>query len=350
MPRKVVAPKAKAHEATRKKLLAIKPASKPRAKPKAAPTAKARPASPKRLDLAKLQAKVLGWFGEHGRAFPWRKTRDPYRTMVAEVMLQQTQTGRVAPTYDTFLEHFPTLQRLAHAPAMDVIQAWRGLGYNRRAVDLHRSAQTVEQEFGGVFPSDPNILRKLPGLGEYTSSAIACFAFDEQVPVVDTNVRRVIGRAALGKDVTEAPPDRVTATALAWLPAGEAYEWNQALMDVGAMVCRVEHPLCAQCPLATVCVYRSKGRHKRPTIRGPAKEPFKGSRRQTRGSIVDHLRRAARKGVTLGDLSAKMHPDREERDLGWLVEILERLEEEGLASLTPAARRGSPRGLVRLPR
>jgi A/G-specific adenine glycosylase len=346
MARRAVAPKVPPQKPARKLAAVKKTARKLVAVKKAAakPKAKGKP------DLVKLQGKVLAWFDEHGRPFPWRKTRDPYRTMVAEVMLQQTQTGRVAPTYETFLAHFPTLGRLAHAPAMDVIQAWRGLGYNRRAVDLHRSAQTIEAEFGGVFPAEQNILRKLPGLGDYTSSAIACFAFDEQVPVVDTNVRRVLARSALGKDATEAPAERVAATALAWLPDGEAYRWNQALMDVGAMVCRIENPLCTRCPLAAVCVYRAKGRNKKAAQRGPAKEPFKGSRRQARGSIVDHLRRAARKGVTLGDLRAKMHPDDHERDLGWLVEILERLEEEGLASLSPSARRGSPRGVVRLPR
>src|SRR5688572_5009913 len=150
--------------------------------------------------IAPAQGRVLAWFDGQGRHLPWRETRDPYRTLVAEVMLQQTQTGRVAPSYEVFLQRFPTLERLAYAPAMDVIQAWRGLGYNRRAVGLQRTAQAIAREHGGIFPREPAELRRLPGLGDYTASAIACFAFDAQVPVVDTNVRRVLARAALGKD------------------------------------------------------------------------------------------------------------------------------------------------------
>lgn len=299
---------------------------------------------------AKMQAKALAWFDEHGRRLPWRETRDPYRTLVAEVMLQQTGTGRVAPTYDTFLQRFPTLDRLAHAPAMDVIQAWRGLGYNRRAVELHRAAQTIVRDHGGVFPTEPAALRRLPGLGEYTANALACFAFDRQVPVIDTNVRRVLARTALGKDPDEVAGDRVSALAAEWLPPDEAYRWNQALMDVGAMVCRVAKPLCGKCPLRASCLYHANGRHRGLPFRAsrPA-EKFEGSRRQTRGTIVDHLRRAARKGITLGDLAKEMGPKGSTSDLAQLVEILGKLEQEGLAVLTPAARRGSPRGLVRLP-
>jgi A/G-specific adenine glycosylase len=299
---------------------------------------------------AKAQAKTLAWFDEHGRHLPWRETRDPYRTLVAEVMLQQTGTGRVAPTYDVFLQRFPTLERLAHAPAMEVIQAWRGLGYNRRAVELHRAAQTIVRDHGAVFPSEPTALRRLPGLGEYTANALACFAFDRQVPVIDTNVRRVLARVALGKDVDEIAGDRVSALAAEWLPSGEAYRWNQALMDVGAMVCRVAKPLCGKCPMRASCLFYAKGRHRKPPARAtrPA-EKFEGSRRQARGTIVDHLRRAARKGITLGDLAKEMGPNGSTSDLAKLVEILGKLEQEGLAVLTPAARKGSPRGLVRLP-
>lgn len=306
--------------------------------------------SAKRAQTAKAQARVLAWFDEHGRSFPWRQTRHPYRTMIAEVMLQQTQTGRVAPTYEAFLQRFPTLDRLAHAPAMDVIQSWRGLGYNRRAVDLHRAAQTIAGEHGGVYPSSQAALRRLPGLGEYTSSAIACFAFDAQVPVVDTNVRRVLSRSALGKDAVEVDSARVSELAAEWLPAGEAYRWNQALMDIGAMVCRSAKPLCAKCPLKTSCVYRAKGRHTAaPTRLAKASEPFEGSRRQARGTIVDHLRRAARKGITVGELAKRMSPEGNGADATRLVEILTKLETEGLAELTDGARKGSARGIVRLP-
>jgi A/G-specific adenine glycosylase len=299
---------------------------------------------------AKAHARVLAWFDAHGRHFPWRETRDPYRTMVAEVMLQQTQTGRVAPAYEGFLQRFPSLDRLAHAPAMDVIQAWRGLGYNRRAVDLHRAAQALVREHGGVYPSQPATLRRLPGLGEYTANAIACFAFDAQVPVVDTNVRRVLSRAALGVDAAETGAARASRLAAEWLPDGNAYRWNQALMDIGAMVCRSAKPLCAKCPLRPACVYHAEGRHRgEPTRSKRASEPFEGSRRQARGTIVDHLRRAARKGITVSELSRRMDPGGKGTDLERLVEILAKLESEGLAELSAGARKGSGRGLVRLP-
>jgi A/G-specific adenine glycosylase len=270
--------------------------------------------------------------------------------MVAEVMLQQTQTGRVAPSYEAFLLRFPTLERLAHAPAMQVIQAWRGLGYNRRAVDLHRAAQTLARDHGGVYPSSVAALRRLPGLGEYTSSAIACFAFDAQVPVVDTNVRRVLSRSVVGRDPAEVDTARVSRLAAEWLPDGDAYRWNQALMDVGAMVCRSTKPLCTKCPLKASCVYHAKGRHQMPAApRLRVSERFEGSRRQARGAIVDHLRRAARKGITVGELARKMDPHGNAGDAARLAEILTKLESEGLAELSPAAREGSARGVVRLP-
>ncbi|HEX9775576.1 MAG TPA: A/G-specific adenine glycosylase [Actinomycetota bacterium] len=296
----------------------------------------------------RTHARVLDWFDSHGRPFPWRENRDPYRTLVAEVMLQQTQTGRVGPSYESFLKSFPTVRSLAHAPAMEVIRAWRGLGYNKRAVNLQQAAQVIEAVHGGEVPDDPAALRTLPGVGEYTANAVACFAFDRQVPVVDVNVERVLARAALGKEPGEAPKDAIRDAARAWLPAGQADRWNQALMDVGAMICRIDAPLCAKCPLKTVCRAKAGGR---PGARAPAKkaEPFEGSRRQKRGGIVDALRDAASDGISLRALGDALHPSREDRDLMWLVELLHGLEADGLVELTPGARRGSPRGVVRLP-
>lgn len=308
------------------------------------------PAKTKAKDLGRVQGRVLAWYEDHGRRFPWRETRDPYRTLVAEFMLQQTQTGRVAPIYEEFVRRFPTLERLAHAPAMEVIRAWRGLGYNRRAVFLHEAAQAIAHHHGAVFPSDPATLRRLTGIAGYTASAIACFAFDAQVPVVDTNVRRVLARAALARDADEVPAAGVARLATQWLPAGDAYRWNQALMDVGAMICRPERPLCAQCPLKSACGFYAKGRHRSRRERPTAKaEPFEGSRRQARGGIVEQLRRAARTGLTLAKVARALHPDRAEKDLSWLGELLVGLERDGLVELSASARAGSPRGVVRLP-
>jgi len=304
-------------------------------------------AKSKKPDLPKVHQRVLAWFDEHGRSFPWREHRDPYQTLVAEVMLQQTQTGRVAPAYGAFLVKFPTLSSLAHASAMEVIQAWKGLGYNRRAVDLQRSAQAIEHEHGGVVPSDPKTLRALPGIGDYSASAVACFAYDRQVPVVDVNVRRVLSRTVAGTD--ELPVEETRRVASEWLAHGEAYRWNQALMDIGAMVCRIDAPLCTQCPLKLSCLYRAQGKNKlKREPRAPKQSRFEGSSRQKRGGIVDHLRKAAEDGVSLAALGKAIHPDGGS-DLTWLVELLEGLESDGLVEMTPSARRGSARGIVRLP-
>ena len=309
--------------------------SKPNARAKANP------------DLSKVHQRVLAWFDEHGRSFPWREHRDPYQTMVAEVMLQQTQTGRVAPAYTAFVSKFPTVSSLAHAPAMEVIQAWKGLGYNRRAVDLQRSAQAIEHDYGGEVPSDPKTLRALPGIGEYSASAVACFAYDRQIPVVDVNVRRVLSRAVRGSN--EISLDETRKVAGEWLAHGDAYRWNQALMDIGAMVCRIDAPLCTQCPLKLTCAYRAQGKNKVRTAPKPPKQSrFEGSNRQKRGGIIEHLRRTADYGVSLSALGKVIHPDGG-ADLMWLVELLEGLERDGLIEMTPGARRGSARGIVRLP-
>src|SRR4249919_1163925 len=159
---------------------------------------------------------LLAWYGAHARDLPWRKTRDPYAILVSEVMLQQTQIGRVVPRYLEWLERWPTVEALAAATPADVIQAWSGLGYNRRAVHLHRCAQAVAAR--GGFPPEPAELQRLPGIGPYTAAAIACFAFGAQIAAPDTNAVRVLERAFPGVDVA--------------IPEGGAYEWNQALFDL----------------------------------------------------------------------------------------------------------------------
>jgi A/G-specific adenine glycosylase len=229
-----------------------------------------------------------------------------------------------------------------------VIRAWKGLGYNRRAVDLQRAAQMIESDFGGEVPSDPKQLRSLPGVGEYSASAVACFAYDRQVPVVDVNVRRVLSRTVQAVD--EMPVDQTRRVAAEWLAPEDAYRWNQALMDIGAMICRIDSPLCSKCPLRSSCAYQLRGLNKHPRVaRAPKQSPFQGSSRQKRGGIIDHLREAAEEGVALGELAKAIHPDAHDRDLTWLVELLEGLQRHGLIEMTPGARRGSPRGIVRLP-
>jgi len=192
------------------------------------------------MSLDELQSDLLAWFGRQGRDLPWRHTRDPYAILVAEVMLQQTQVSRVIERWTSWLERWPTVEALAAASTADVVRAWSGLGYNRRAINLQRAARAVVD--AGGFPRTPVELRMLPGIGPYTASAVACFAFDAQLTTVDVNARRVLARA-LGRD--DAPP-----------PTGRAWEWNQALFDLGATVCVARIPRCERCPLAEGCPSR----------------------------------------------------------------------------------------------
>lgn len=293
----------------------------------------------RRTEIGRAQREVLAWYQREKRSFPWRSTRDPYRILVSEVMLQQTQTSRVVPAYRAFLRRFPTLRRLALAPAGDVLKAWGSLGYNRRALGLHGAARAIVDQRRGRVPDDPAVLLSLPGIGPYIASAVACFAYDVHVPVVDTNVRRVLARASLGVDASQADAIDVEAAAAAWLPDGRAYEWNQALMDIGATLCRGAEPRCSACPLRTVCVYTRRPRTSTQTRRATREQRFEGSRRQRRGAVVRVLREA-NGPVTLAALS-RMVPD--------VDEVLDALANDGLVVLSSAARSGSPSGRVRLP-
>jgi A/G-specific adenine glycosylase len=204
--------------------------------------------------IAAIQQQILAWFAANARDLPWRRTRDPYQILVSEVMLQQTQVDRVLPKYAAFLEAFPNLEALAAAPTAEVIRLWAGLGYNRRAVNLQRTAIAVRDEHGGQFPRTPEELLKLPGIGPYTAGAIACFAFEQQVAFIDTNIRRALRRALLGPDEAPPPSEReLLALALELVPAGQAWAWNQAIMELGALICTAAAPACWRCPIRSEC-------------------------------------------------------------------------------------------------
>jgi len=220
------------------------------------------------MTLEELQSGLLAWFSQNGRDLPWRRTRDPYAILVSEIMLQQTQVSRVVERWTAWLERWPTVEALAAASTADVVRAWSGLGYNRRAVNLQRAARAVAE--AGEFPRTLEGLQALPGVGPYTASAIACFAFDAQLTTIDVNVRRVLTRA-LGRQ--EAPP-----------PSGRAWEWNQALFDLGATVCLGRIPRCEVCPLADGCP--SQGSRFEPLR---AQGPFAGSSRQRRAALLRAL-------------------------------------------------------------
>ena len=196
------------------------------------------------------------WYRRHGRDLPWRQTRDPYRILVSEIMLQQTQVSRVEPYYRRFLERFPSLDRLAEARATSVREAWDGLGYYRRAANLHLLARQVVREQGGVIPAEPEQLRKLPGVGRYTAGAVASFAYERSAPAVDTNVARVIRRAFHPRAHRGSSDPRIWATAARLVPRrGKAARvFNQAIMEMGALVCTARSPSCGACPVRRECV------------------------------------------------------------------------------------------------
>ena len=296
-----------------------------------------------------LRAAVLRWFDASARSMPWRGITDPYAILVAEVMLQQTQVDRVRPAYLAFLDRFPTLQSLADAPRAQVIRAWAGLGYNRRAVNLQRAAQAAVARFDGRLPEDQASLRSLPGVGEYTAAAVACFAHDAQVPVVDTNVRRVLGRFFFGQDWARQSDRDLRALAAEALPADMAWRWNQALMDLGATLCPARTPRCSACPLESQCLaaaHFKSGSAERPARASRARlsegrapygaraESFRGSRRYYRGRVVAFLRGLPPDAsASLCEVGAAVSEGFARADVPWLVELLAGLESDGLLAL-----------------
>lgn len=199
---------------------------------------------------------LLKWFRANGRDLPWRATRDPYHVTVSEFMLQQTQVTRVLEYYPRFLARFPTVYALARSRPRAVREAWAGLGYYRRAENLHRLARTVVREHAGTIPADPDALETLPGVGPYTAGAIATFAYERRSAAVDTNVARVLGRAFSAGGPAGGPAGgRIWELAERLLPRSRtvAWEFNQALMDLGARVCVARKPRCTECPVKRAC-------------------------------------------------------------------------------------------------
>ncbi|MDE2765198.1 MAG: A/G-specific adenine glycosylase, partial [Chloroflexota bacterium] len=250
-------------------------------------------------DAHDLHQRVGAWYRANARDFPWRRRRDPYAVVVSEFMLQQTQASRAAPAFEAFLRAFPTLQALADAEPGAVIRAWAGMGYNQRAVRLHRLAQTVAREHGGELPRSVDELRRLPGVGPYTAAAVACFAFGASVPVADTNVYRVLSRVLYGVD---APSRAVIDRRVAGLTPGAdspatPQEWHQGLMDLGASVCTAAKPRCMLCPLREVCEAADALQDgARPALAeasipyAPKQGRYEGSTRYYRGKTVELLR------------------------------------------------------------
>lgn len=222
-----------------------------------------------------FRERLLRWSRRHRRDLPWRRTRDPYRVLVSEVMLQQTQVVRVLPAYERFLRRFPTLRALARAPLGDVLVEWSGLGYPRRARDLHRAATLS----AGRLPLAVAALDALPGVGRYTAGAVACFSGGAAVAFADTNVRRVLGRVFLGRTATEREAVAIDEGVMS---RRDPARWHHALMDLGATVCVARAPRCAACPVYGACLARGADAAPAPRDRAA----FATSDRRVRGAIM----------------------------------------------------------------
>lgn len=282
---------------------------------------------------------LFEWYEPRRAAYPWRTDPpDPYRVWVSEVMLQQTQASRVASVFERFVERFPNVTRLARAPRSDVVRAWGGLGYNRRAVALSDTAREVVARHGGVLPTDIATLMTLPGIGSYTASAIASIGFGAPVPACDTNVLRVVARWQLGSEPHLLNAADVRRAAAGQIDRGRPGDWNQAVMDLGRTICRPA-PLCDVCPLATDCRFRaSDGKPERSVRR---QGPFEGSARQLRGRIVALLR--TEPSAPLASIT-----EASERTMDQVATAVRQLVAEGMIDADDAAMRGELEGRVRL--
>ena len=216
---------------------------------------------PDRSARLRFRRRLLGWYGRHRRDLPWRRTEDPYHILVSEIMLQQTQVDRVVPKYHEFLDRYPTLDALAASAPDDVKRLWYPLGYNVRPLNLHGIAREAVASYGGRLPDDEEALRGMRGIGRYTAGAVRCFAYGRAVPIVDTNVRRVLGRVFLGpKGLARLRGQKaIWDLAGALVPPRKAYDYNQALMDFGATWCTARAPRCRPCPMRRSCAtYRAE--------------------------------------------------------------------------------------------
>ena len=248
---------------------------------------------------------LLSWAAEHGRDLPWRRTRDPWAVLVSELMLQQTQVPRVEPRWVDFLERFPDPATCAAAPVGEVVRAWEGLGYNRRAVNLHRCATLLVERHGGRLPDSLDALLALPGIGPYTARAVLVFAFERDIGLVDTNAGRFLARAGAGRALS---PKEAQPLADSLVPRTRAWAWGQAVFDLGALVCTKRAPACESCPIVASCAWARAGWPDPDPVGGSAgistpQSTFAGSDRQGRGRLVDALRRGP---VAQRDLPAVM--------------------------------------------
>jgi A/G-specific adenine glycosylase len=292
--------------------------------------------------VRRIQRHLLQWYATHGRhALPWRTQRSPYRTVVSEFMLAQTQVERVVPKFESFIARFPDFQSLATASRAEILREWKSLGYNSRAVRLHRLARAVVERYGGALPPNVEELRALPGIGPYTAAAVRAFGFDIDDAPVDTNIRRVVNRLHFGLEHPHAAPSRdLEVRARDLVPAGRAHDWNSAMMDLGAAICTARAPKCLLCPLRGDCAAAPIDAAALERLRGSAARrspqhnvPFERSARYARGRIVDRLRELPPgERISLLDLHRSIATTVAGRSVGEIDEFVSALERDGLVS------------------
>jgi len=265
---------------------------------------------------------VARWFRRSARSLPWREPgTTPWGVLLSEIMAQQTPVARVAPMWVEWIERWPTASSLAAASPADIVRAWGKLGYPRRALNLHAAATRIRDEFGGVVPADVDALESLPGIGSYTARAVAAFAFGQRVPVVDTNIRRVLARAVLGIAEPEPPRTRADMDLMdSVLPADlvESVSVNAGVMELGAVFCTARTPNCGECPIAEHCAWALAGF---PANAGRTRTPqakYEGSVRQARGAILALARANTR--ITDADIAvAVQDPSKRDRAVEGLL-------------------------------
>ena len=292
----------------------------------------------------RIRHRIRLWYRRNGRLLPWRGIRDPYRILLTEIMLQQTQVDRVRVKYPAFLAQFPTLRSLAAAPQQSVVRAWQGMGYNNRAVRLHRLARTIMGDFHGRLPRTAAELRSLPGIGRYTAHAVLSSAFGVRVAIVDINVRRVLSRLFWRMPTTAS----MRSEAEVWtradrvLPSGDVYGWNQALMDMGALVCTARQPRCGSCPVGRLCVSRARMRKPAEVRRTPQRSMRNIPNRIYRGKIVEMLR-SHRRPVLLSAVGPSILTGFASKHRSWLDGLVAGLERDGVIRIAGNGSRAARR-------
>ena len=281
-------------------------------------------------------SKVFLWWDSEKRDLPWRISRDPWAILVSEFMLQQTQASRVVEKYKTFLKRFPNPTTCANSTPGKVIELWSGLGYNRRAINLHRTAKIIAEKHKGTVPDELSLLLDLPGIGDYTARAILAFSFEKDVAVVDVNVKRVLSRLegrTLSMEEAQSIADQN-------LPTGEGWRWNQAMIEIGATICTARKTKCDKCPLKETCTWTKNQAATDPAISVKSKklETFEGSDRQGRGKLINALRNEP--------IMEKDAP----QIFGWpndhkrCKRVLEKLEKDGLIVIADSGKISLPNG------